>query len=306
MDMDDVTGEKTHMVNRKVMTIGRVKADDVDICIDENTVSATHAQIRYKDHNFYLTDLGSRNGTYLNDDNERIVEEVRLTGGDVVAFDQYKFKFLVRGHGERGRTQMSKVERGKRHTGTGQRKRSETPITSSPRGDTQISQTPRSETQTSQTPRRETQISQKPRNETQLSHGGRDNVQNNSSQRSSDIISIKPERKVASDEDIAIPEAYLVDVSEATDEKMYQIKRNVITIGRVKADDIDVWINKNTVSAAHAQIEYRDHSFYLTDLGSRNGTYLNEGRERITSEVRLKNDDIIYFDQYRFRFVMRG
>lgn len=316
MDMDGITGEKTHMVNRKVMTIGRVKADDVDICIDENTVSATHAQIRYKDHNFYLTDLGSRNGTYLNDDNERIVEEVRLTGGDVVAFDQYKFKFLVRGHGERGRTQMSKVERSKKHTGTGQRKRNETPISPSPRGDTQISQAPRSETQTSQAqrsepqtgqnPGRETQISQKPRNETQLSHGGRNNDQTNSSQRSSDIISIKPEKKVASDEDVAIPEAYLVDVSEITDEKMYQIKRNVITIGRVEADDIDVWINKNTVSGAHAQIEYRDHSFYLTDLGSRNGTYLNEGRERITSEVRLKNDDIIYFDQYRFRFVVRG
>ena len=37
-----------------------------------------------------------------------------------------------------------------------------------------------------------------------------------------------------------------------------------------------------------------------------NGTYLNEGKERITDEVRLKNGDVITFDQHKFKFMLPG
>src|SRR5690348_13118991 len=40
---------------------------EADIVIRDATVSARHASLRYKDQKFYLTDLDSTNGTFLND-----------------------------------------------------------------------------------------------------------------------------------------------------------------------------------------------------------------------------------------------
>jgi len=104
MDLSGVTGAKTHKIDKRIITIGRVNGDGVDISIDRDTVSAVHAQIEYRDNGFYLTDLGSLNGTYMNDSQERISSEVRLKGGDVISFHQHSFKFAVPGQGERGGT----------------------------------------------------------------------------------------------------------------------------------------------------------------------------------------------------------
>jgi predicted component of type VI protein secretion system len=52
------------------LTIGR-HADN-HICIDHLSVSARHASVRLDDHKLILTDLGSRNGTFVN--NERVTE----------------------------------------------------------------------------------------------------------------------------------------------------------------------------------------------------------------------------------------
>jgi hypothetical protein len=40
---------------------------EATICIRDATVSARHASLRHKDQKFFLTDLDSSNGTYLND-----------------------------------------------------------------------------------------------------------------------------------------------------------------------------------------------------------------------------------------------
>ena len=255
IDIGGVTGKTTYPINKSVVTIGRVKGDDVDICVGKSTVSATHAQIQYRNHGFYLTDLGSTNGTYLNEAAERITDDVRLRSGDIITFDEYQFRFVLPGQSERGNTEMSEGKQAG------------------------------------------TQMSQNEPGKLQLE---------NPSQRIDTVISMRREYNSRTDEDMLIPEAYLIDAGGATDEKIHKLDKRVTMVGRVKRDDIDIQIGKNTVSAAHAQIEYRDSDFYLTDLGSRNGTYLNEGKERITSEVCLKNEDIIYFDQYRFRFVLRS
>jgi hypothetical protein len=44
--------------------IGR--ADDVDLCLDDISVSRRHALVAYLDGGWVVTDLGSRNGTWLN------------------------------------------------------------------------------------------------------------------------------------------------------------------------------------------------------------------------------------------------
>ncbi len=99
-------------------------------------------------------------------------------------------------------------------------------------------------------------------------------------------------------------EAYLVDMQNTTGKRDYRINGNVTTIGRMSGEDIDMRIARNTISAPHAQIECRNGNFYLTDLRSRNGTYLNGGKEKIISAVYLKDGDIITFDKYMFKFVV--
>lgn len=61
-------------------TIGRL--DACDIAIREQHVSRQHAVINYRDGVFMITDLGSVNGVYVND--QRITEPYPLMAGDVI------------------------------------------------------------------------------------------------------------------------------------------------------------------------------------------------------------------------------
>jgi hypothetical protein len=65
---------------------------EADIMIRDATVSARHASLRYKDSRFYLTDLDSSNGTYLNNASEPIARE-ELRDNDVVRIGAISLKF---------------------------------------------------------------------------------------------------------------------------------------------------------------------------------------------------------------------
>ncbi|MBZ5657657.1 MAG: FHA domain-containing protein [Acidobacteriia bacterium] len=65
---------------------------DAEIVLKDSTVSDKHASIRYKDGKFFLTDLDSTNGTYLNDGKETIARE-ELKDGDVVRVGEVTLKF---------------------------------------------------------------------------------------------------------------------------------------------------------------------------------------------------------------------
>jgi pSer/pThr/pTyr-binding forkhead associated (FHA) protein len=61
-------------------TIGRQAGND--ICIPEQHVSRQHAVINYRDGIFMITDLGSANGTFVND--QQLAEAFPLAHGDVI------------------------------------------------------------------------------------------------------------------------------------------------------------------------------------------------------------------------------
>jgi pSer/pThr/pTyr-binding forkhead associated (FHA) protein len=61
-------------------TIGRLASNE--ICIPEQHVSRQHAVISYRDGIFMITDLGSANGTFVND--RQVTEPYPLASGDEI------------------------------------------------------------------------------------------------------------------------------------------------------------------------------------------------------------------------------
>ncbi len=77
------------------VTIGRHDDDDVYLIFD-NTVSRHHARITVEGDSCFIEDAGpdgtgSTNGTYLNDENEKISAKTAIKPGDVAQLNNLKF-----------------------------------------------------------------------------------------------------------------------------------------------------------------------------------------------------------------------
>ncbi len=88
-------GHRYELTNDE-LTIGR----DINnsITVDLDNVSRRHARLVQREEKVYLTDLGSTNGTFLND--EEVKGEVALRSGDLVKVGGAIFKFLYGGNVE--------------------------------------------------------------------------------------------------------------------------------------------------------------------------------------------------------------
>ncbi len=82
------------------------------------------------------------------------------------------------------------------------------------------------------------------------------------------------------------------------DESVYYL-RAINTIGR--HSDQNVQLLDRVVSKNHALITYSDGHFYLQDMGSRNGTYVNQ--RRLQGRTRLYDGDLISMGGSRLLFV---
>jgi pSer/pThr/pTyr-binding forkhead associated (FHA) protein len=63
------------------------------VFLDDVTVSRDHALVVKRGGDFYLDDLGSLNGTYVN---RRRIESHKLVDGDELQVGKYKLTFLQR------------------------------------------------------------------------------------------------------------------------------------------------------------------------------------------------------------------
>ncbi len=82
-------GGQQHELARELTTIGR--AIENDIVVTSKRVSREHARIRREGRKLLLEDLGSTNGTFLND--ERLAAPAELRDGDQVAVGEVVFTF---------------------------------------------------------------------------------------------------------------------------------------------------------------------------------------------------------------------
>ena len=85
-----MTSSGTHVIplDSTLMTIGRGLNND--IILEDARVSRNHAQLRYRSRRFWLTDLGSTNGTFVNGEP---VTERALRDGDVVSLGGLELTF---------------------------------------------------------------------------------------------------------------------------------------------------------------------------------------------------------------------
>jgi len=84
---------KKYNLDKQVIIIGR--SSKCDIQVDQESVSRTHAKLIVSSKAVVLRDLGSTNGTYVNDEQ---VGEKQLQDGDLVKIGRTIFKFLSGGN----------------------------------------------------------------------------------------------------------------------------------------------------------------------------------------------------------------
>jgi pSer/pThr/pTyr-binding forkhead associated (FHA) protein len=80
------------LIDKDVTTAGR--HPESDIFLDDVTVSRRHAEFRRKDGRFFVHDVGSLNGTYVN---RQRVEDTMLANGDDLQIGKFKLTFFYAG-----------------------------------------------------------------------------------------------------------------------------------------------------------------------------------------------------------------
>jgi pSer/pThr/pTyr-binding forkhead associated (FHA) protein len=82
-------GKREHILPSETATIGRALA--CDVVITSTKVSREHARLRRDGRKWFLEDLGSTNGTYLNE--ERVLRAMELRDGDQISVGEVTFVF---------------------------------------------------------------------------------------------------------------------------------------------------------------------------------------------------------------------
>ncbi len=92
--------------------------------------------------------------------------------------------------------------------------------------------------------------------------------------------------------------AYSVVVKTSKGRFDFQLEKDFATMGRSK--DNEIYIDDLSVSRKHAVLEREGNQFYITDLNSSNGTYVNS--KKITAKTAVRPEDVIIVGRVHFSF----
>ncbi|MBN1356214.1 FHA domain-containing protein [bacterium] len=81
----------TYHLSSKILTIGRGPANPIQIV--DTSVSRQHAQLRFMEDHYIITDMNSRNGTFIN--TKRIRQPTPLQNGDTVQIGNVVMLYLT-------------------------------------------------------------------------------------------------------------------------------------------------------------------------------------------------------------------
>lgn len=87
------SGDSTSVDKFKQPEIVIGRDSSCDLILEEKTVSAEHARLTYHDGHWWVEDLRSRNGTYLNQ--ELLTTTVVMTSGDLVQLGQVVYQVEI-------------------------------------------------------------------------------------------------------------------------------------------------------------------------------------------------------------------
>jgi pSer/pThr/pTyr-binding forkhead associated (FHA) protein/Mg-chelatase subunit ChlD len=108
-DIHNHTASSQYQLGQKPTMFGRVAGKDTEhlnyLVIPESTIGRRHALIEYKDYGFWISDQGSINGTFVNDN--LINSEVCLKHGDKVRLHKFEFEFAMPEMDDAGMTVVS-------------------------------------------------------------------------------------------------------------------------------------------------------------------------------------------------------
>lgn len=243
---------RTVVLDRSAFTIGREPGND--ILIEHGSVSRRHAQLEQRGNTWYYTDLGSANGSFLN--GERISEHL-LTDGDEIYLSN-----PVTG----GWVHLTY------HTATG--------VKATP-GDYQATiLTPQDHSATLFTPSVNTTVLTPMADQEESADTVAGGVM------PSPQPAMPPTTPPAAPP-APPPPAYLT--IQSTGQPPYDVKleRDSFIIGRGTQSDI---VLPQPASRQHGRLERRENTWFYRDLGSTNGTLLNEQR---VEETALHDGDIL-------------
>lgn len=92
--LEIITGPKQGswftLTHQKEVSLGRANVNS--IVLEDNSVSRSHAVIHELEGKFFVKDVGSRNGTFVND--KKIQEDFQLKQGDLMKVGIYTIRFL--------------------------------------------------------------------------------------------------------------------------------------------------------------------------------------------------------------------
>jgi len=89
----------------------------------------------------------------------------------------------------------------------------------------------------------------------------------------------------------------LISKSPEFDGKVFELTNDVITVGRAETNEVEV--SHPSISSRHAELRKEGGDYKLVDLGSTNGTRVND--EKI-SEVGLRKGDVIMLGNILFSY----
>lgn len=100
------------------------------------------------------------------------------------------------------------------------------------------------------------------------------------------------------EKELTLTEARLVQTSPL--QRSTKITKNIFTVGKNKTNDVNLF--DEYVSDYHFKIEFRDSKFFLKDLGSTNGTFLNQHK---VLEAYLPDQAVIEAGKAKFTFQVK-